>query len=197
MRLQPSVFQNGPSIHRVGARYHPDGTPDRDVLDFERVDGIGILGEACPTRTEQMILGNPNVFVLHFTIAAVVTHDLYIADDVVAGRIRRDDDHAEGVVVGNALLRPTHHRRIRSAVGAAREPLVTVDQPFAVLQHSSGLEPRGIGARDVRLRHREARKDLALEERLQIAIPPLLARELLEHDRVLQRMGAERDRRDL
>ncbi len=64
-----------------------------------------------------------------------------------------------------------HDDRERRAVRTAREPLVTVDDVVIAVANRGGAEPARIGARDLRLRHREAAADIARDQRLEPALP--------------------------
>jgi hypothetical protein len=118
-----------------------------------------------------------------------------LAHDLVAGRVGRHDDHAERAVCRRIELGAAHHRRVGRDVGSRGEPLAAVDHPLPVLEDGGRLELRGVGACDVGLGHPEAREHLARDERLQVAVAPLVRGELVQHDRVLERVRAQRHHR--
>ena len=78
--------------------------------------------------------------------------------------------------------------RHRGAVVAGGEPLVAVDDPLVALELGASGELGGIGARGLRLGHREAAADLAVEERLEPALLLLLGA-VLGEDLHVARVG--------
>jgi hypothetical protein len=62
---------------------------------------------------------------------------------------------------------------------------------MAVHELGLGLDLGGVRRSDVRLGHRERREDFRFDERLQITLAPFVGGVEVEHDRVLQGVGAE------
>ena len=79
---------------------------------------------------------------------AGVAHHAHVADQVEAGRVGGDDDHA-GPAVGRGVgVGDGHHDRERRAVGRRGEPLLAVDHVVvAVDGDRGGLQQRGVRAR--------------------------------------------------
>ena len=103
-----------------------------------------------------------------------LAHRRHVAEDVDARRVGRDDEHRERLVGGRFLVaRPRHHDEEVADRRVRREPLVAVDQPLVAVAGRRRLQQRRIGAGG-RLRHREARAHLAVEERLHPALPLVL-----------------------
>ena len=148
--------------------------------------------EALAARPEQVLLRHPHIVVNHFVVAIVVAHHAHVADDVIAGRLGRHHDHRERRVRRGVVRLRAHHRggvsRGRSTRG---EPLAAVDDPVVAIEFGAGLQLRGVGARDIRLRHAEARIHLARHQRRQVFLPPLVVRVAMQHDGILQRVRAE------
>ena len=95
-------------------------------------------------------------------------------------------------------LRHHHHDQERRRLGVRREELPAVDHPLVAVLHRSRREQRRVGA-GVRLGHRVAREDLAVEQRPQVAL--LLLRRAVVGDDLgvagVGRLAAEDDRRPL
>ena len=82
---------------------------------------------------------------------------------------------------GRARVRHRHHDRETRAHGARREPLVAVDHVVVAVAVGARAQAGGIRARDLGLGHREARADLARQQRLEPALL-LLGRPELRED---------------
>src|SRR5262249_57258119 len=123
--------------------------------------------------------------------AGVVAEHWQRAHDPNARCVERHEDHRLAVVrvrVGirdaeqDCDLAPLRRR-------AARPPLVGVDHVVVAVTLDAALDVRGVGARDPRLGHREARPDLAVQEREQPLLLLLRGAELAE-DFQCPRVGA-------
>ena len=122
--------------------------------------------------------------------AAGMAHHRDRSDQVEAGVVGGDEDHARprvgvGVGIGDA-----HDDRHRGAHGARGEPLVAVDHPLVAVELGAGLERGRVGARDLGLGHREAAADLAVQQRLEPFLA-LLLRAVLGEDLHVAVSGAE------
>jgi hypothetical protein len=83
--------------------------------------------------------------------------------------------------------------RANTVVKAAR--LAQVDHPFVAVEDRAGLELGGIGRGHRRLGHADRGKHLAGDQGREVAGAPVLVGIKMEHDRILQRMGAQGDHR--
>jgi hypothetical protein len=99
-----------------------------------------------------------------------------------AGRVHRDEDHRLSVVrVGVGIGDAHEHRDLAARVeAAAREPLVAVDDVVVAVALDAARDVRRVRRRDPRLGHREARTDLAVEQRDQPLLLLLVGAELGE-----------------
>ena len=86
----------------------------------------------------------------------------------------------------------------RRAVVARGEPLVAVDHPLVAVELARATQARRVGARGLRLGHREAGADVAVEQRLEPALLLLLGAVLGEdlHVAGVGRRAVEDHRRD-
>ena len=91
-----------------------------------------------------------------------------------------------------------HDDEERRGLGVRREELPAVDDPLVAVLHGPGLEQRRVGA-GVGLGHRVAGEDLAVEQRLQVALLLLVGAVVGDDLGVagVGRLAAEDDRRPL
>ena len=166
-------------LARRGAPAHhldrPLGGADRAHAVVDAAGAEAVLGdhEAGLARAEQVGLGHSAVLVEDLAVAgaAVVAHHRDGADEVEPGVVDGDDDHARPRVGVRVGVGDDHRDRDRGADGAGGEPLVAVDHPLVAVELGAGLKRRRVRARDLRLGHREAAADLAVEQGLE---PPLV-----------------------
>ena len=148
--------------------------------------------EASAPGTEQVLLGDADILVVDLAMTTVFPHHPDIAQDVVPRCIGGDDDHAESVVGGDVFgFGANHDGRVGGHVRAAGEPLAAVDHPVVPIEHRAGLKLGGVRTGHVGFGHGEARENLTVHQRLEIAIAPLLGGVKVEHDRILEGMGAQ------
>ena len=107
------------------------------------------------------------------TGALVVAEHRQAAHERDARRVEGHEDHRLPVIRVGVGVGDTHeHGDLAARVErAAREPLVRVDDVVVAVGLDAAADVRRVRRRDPRLRHREARSDLAFEQRSQ----PLLA----------------------
>ena len=98
-----------------------------------------------------------------------VLHRRDVAQDVDARRVGRDEEHRGALVRARVGVGDGHHDQEVGDRGVAREPLVTVDDPFVAVTHRARPQQRRVRA-GVRLGHREGRLEVAAEQRLQVAL---------------------------
>ena len=121
---------------------------------------------------EQVAGRHAAVLVAHLPVARslVVAHHRHRPDALEAGRVDRHEDHARPLVRRRVGVGHDHRDRQRGPVVARGEPLVAVDDPLVAVQLGARDQPGRVGAGALRLRHREARADLAVEQRLEPAL---------------------------
>ena len=123
----------------------------------------------CPRHRGCSPAGSAHVLEQGLAVAAarVVAEHRQRAHDLRARRVDRDDDHRVAVVRVGVGIRHAHEDRELAAVRrrAARPPLVRVHDVVVAVALDAALDVRGVRARDPRLGHREARADLAFEQR--------------------------------
>ena len=113
--------------------------------------------------------------------ALVVAHHGHRPHALEAGRVHRHQDHARALVRRRVGVGHDHGDRERGAVVARGEPLVAVDDPLVAVELRARHQAGRVGARRLRLGHREAGADLAVEQRLEPALL-LLVRAVLGED---------------
>src|SRR5207302_4836526 len=67
--------------------------PAHDVEDASRAEALLGDDEAVPAGAEQILLRYADVVVFDLAMSSVMSEDGGVADDVVAGSVRRHDDH--------------------------------------------------------------------------------------------------------
>ena len=154
-----------------------------------------LLGDHEPvtTRTEEVLDRHPQVGELQFVVTVVDAQHRGVAHDSVAGRVGRNDDHREGQVrTDRLILGAAHDRRVGRLRRTGREPFPAVDHPLVTVEQRGRLQLGGIGAGDIGLGHREARRDVGVRQRLQVAVADRSVGVRVQHQRVLERVRAER-----
>src|SRR5262249_621338 len=149
-----------------------DAQPAHAVVDPSRAEPLlrdrearTFFAETIADRYAAVLAANLGVMIVAFT------HHRDAPFDREAGRVGRHQDHAEAPMrVRMRWVGRGHYDREGRAVRTAREPLVTVDDVVIAVANRGGAEPPWIGARNFRLRHREAAADLARDQRLQPAL---------------------------
>ncbi len=113
--------------------------------------------------------------------AADVSHHGNGAHDIEAGGIGRDDDLACAAM--RLGIRIGHHHRDGEggADRAGSEPFVPVDYVVVTFADGAGLELGRVGARRVRLGHRETGANLAVEAGLEPSLFLLVGAEFGEN----------------
>jgi hypothetical protein len=106
-------------------------------------------------------------------VLVLVPEDGQVADDLQPRGVPGDQDHRLLAVRGAVRVGLAHDDEDLAALvrGTAGPPLAPVDHVVVAVAHHRRLDVAGVGRGDVRLGHREAGPDLALEQRVQ---PPLL-----------------------
>ena len=111
--------------------------------------------------------------------AATMSHHRHRLDGD-AGRIGGHEDLARAAMWLAVGIGDRHDDREARSLGARREPLVTVDDPFVPVENGPRTQQRGVRPRDVRLGHGEERPRVALDERTQKALLLLVRAEQVE-----------------
>ena len=124
-----------------------------------------------PSSPSRFSFGHAHVLPQRLAVPAAlgVAEHGQAAHDGDAGRVHRHEDHRLAVVrVGVGVGDAHEHRDLAARVErAAREPLVAVDHVVVAVALDAARDVGGVARRDPRLGHREARADLAVEQRLQ------------------------------
>ena len=168
--------------------------PAHAVEDPARAQALLGDDEAVAARTEEVRRRDADAGQAHLAVAAADAEHRCLADDLVAGSVGRHDDHRVRQVRRHVVvLGAAHHRRVGGLVGAGGEPLVAVDHPLVAVEHRSGAQLRRVRAGHLGFGHGEAGRHLGLNQPVQVGVTPLRRRVSVQHDRVLQRVGAERD----
>ena len=147
------------------------------VVDTARAQTSLSDGESGPALTEERILGHPHVLEVDHCVATLVTvieaenrrgpHQRH------AGSAERHEDETVPLALRRIGVRDAHDER-NPAVGPPgrrRPPLAPVEDPLVAVVLDGQVDVAGIRAGHGRLRHREARAELAGQERLE---PPIL-----------------------
>ena len=174
----------------VGALGHADRA--HAVVDASRAESRLRDREAAPFFTKQIGNGNADVLVFDLAVpaAVVVPEHRQRAHDPHTRRIERNEDHRLapiliGIGVGHAHYDRDLATRIR---GAGGPPLARVDHVVIAFAHDPSLDVARVGRRDFGFGHREARADLAFQERLQPRVA-LLVGSVLGEDLHVPRVG--------
>ncbi len=121
---------------------------------------------------EHVVGRHAHVLVAHVGVARVLGAlgaDADVAHDAHAGRLARHDDHAHALVGRDVGVGHRHHDQERRVAGVRGEPLLAVDQPVVAVEPRARREERRVGA-GVGLGHRVTGRDLAVEQRLEVAL---------------------------
>ncbi len=128
--------------------------------------------EGLAASAEHVVLGDPNLVVANVcvrTIFFTVVAEGHVANDFDARRLGGDDEHRH-LLVGRVVgVGHRHDDEERGETGVGGEPLLAVDDPLVAVGHRLRGEHFGVGAA-LRLGHREARHDLVIQQRTQIAL---------------------------
>jgi hypothetical protein len=139
---------------------------------------------------QHVVGGNAHVLVADVGVARVplrLDPDTDVAHDVHARRLGGHDEHAHALVGRDVRIGHRHHDQEARPASVRREPLLAVDHPLIAVAPGARREQRGIGA-GVRLGHRITRGDLAIEQRLEIALL-LLRSSIVGEDLGVARVG--------
>ena len=130
------------------------------------------IAKPAPRSPSRLRGGHPAVLVGDLPVAGplVVPHHRHRAHAGEARRVHGHEDHARALVRRGVGIGHDHRDRKRRAVVAGREPLVAVDHPLVAVELGARDQTRGVRAGALRLGHREARADLALEQRREPAL---------------------------
>ena len=179
------------------------GQPDRahGVVDAASAQtGLGD-DEGLALAAEEGVGGDPDVLVMDQSVGALVqalAAQSQVAFDVDAGRVGWHQEHRHSLVRADIGVGHGHHDQERRRLGVGGEELPAVDDPLVAVLDGARLEQRGVGAR-VGLGHRVAGEQLAVEQRLEVALL-LLGRAVVGDDlgvAGVRRLAAEHDRRPL
>ena len=110
-----------------------------------------------------------------------VRQDGDVAHDPVARVGQLDEERRELAVARRLRIGLGHHERQLGGAGTAGEPLLAVQHPVVAVAHGRRLHPRGVGTGGL-LGHREADPDVAVDERLEVALLLVLGAVLDERD---------------
>ena len=126
-------------------------------------------GEGRALIAEEMIGRHPDIVVAQVPVARLrlgLGAETDVADDLDAGGIGRHDEHRHALIGRDVGVGDHHHDEEGGVAGVRGEPLLAVDDTFVAVPPSVGDEQGGVGA-CVRLGHRVAGRNLAVEQRLQ------------------------------
>ena len=151
--------------------------------------------EPATLLAEEVLLRDPHVLEerLAVTAARVVPEHRERAHDGDTGRVERHDHHAVAPVPVGIGVRDAHENGEGAAARrrAARPPLVRVDHVVVTVAGDATPDVGGVGARDPRLGHREARPDGAVEQRIAGTAPLATASANLASASMFPVSGAE------
>ncbi len=124
-----------------------------------------------PLLAEEVLLRDAHVFEegLAMTAAGVVAEDGQGPHDPHAGCVERDDHHAVAPVPIGVGVRDPHEDGEGAAARrrTTRPPLVRVDHVVVTVAGDATPDVGGVGARDPRFGHREARACRSVEQRIE------------------------------
>ncbi|MNN67674.1 hypothetical protein D3C81_1833200 [compost metagenome] len=92
-----------------------------------------------------------------------------VADNAHPGSVGGDNKHRHAFIHRYAFISDRHHDIERCVAGIGGEPFFAVQQPVIAIAHRFGGEHGRIRA-TLRLGHGEAGHDIAIEQRLQVAL---------------------------
>ncbi|MNI68498.1 hypothetical protein D3C73_1241980 [compost metagenome] len=98
-----------------------------------------------------------------------VIGDTDVTDNAHPGRVSGDDEHRHAFIHRYAFIGDRHHDVERCVAGIGGKPFFAAQQPVIAIAHRFGGEHGGIRA-TLRLGHGEAGHDIAIEQRLQVAL---------------------------
>ena len=116
-----------------------------------------------------MVERNANIGEAQIRVQIVMVAIANAADDLEARRAGRDDERRHPRAKRGFRIGDRHDDEEGRKACVRGEPLLAVDAPFASHSRRAGGENLGICA-TLRLRHRKARDDLVVQERLKIGL---------------------------
>ena len=155
--------------------------------------------ECLALAAEDMIGRYPHVVVAHVTVRGVrrgLPAHPDVADDLHARCVGGNDEQRHLLVRAGLRIGDRHDDVERREPGVRGEPLLAVDHPVVTVALGAGGEQPGIRAA-LRFGHRVTRRDLPVQQRLQITPLLLLGAEHRDDLRVagIRRLRAEHRRR--
>ena len=160
-------------------------------------DAEAVAGLAEHVLERNAHVGEPRLAV-RAPAAAFVPHHRDLANELVARRVGRDEDHRRALVRVGVGIGDDHDDAEARAVGAGGEPLVRVDHPLVAVAHRAAAQAGRVGAGDLRLGHAEERPRRARDERLEELLLLLVRAEQVQDLAVARvgRLAAEDELRD-
>ena len=161
-----------------------------------------LLGDHEPVaaRTQQVLGRHPHVVVDHLAVPAPDAEHRRLPHDRVAGRVGRARRSSRYAEVGRhvVVLGAAHHRGVGGPVRAGGEPLVAVDHPLVAVEDRAWSAAGSGPSAPPRARSwRSSATPRPAPAAARYSLPPLVRRVLVQHERVLEREGAERDLAEL
>ena len=150
-----------------------DPQPAHAVVDAPRSESLLGDPEAVTDAAQHVGRRDPARLVRDLAMAVVtdpgVAHHADVADQLEPRGVRGNDEHRGSAVRRGGGIGDGHDDGEGRAVGRGGEPLLAVQDVVVTVGHGTRRQQRGVGPRRLRLGHREAAADLALDERTQPA----------------------------